>query len=645
MVIALKFASDVKHYEAMVQDHWLINETSINKIKAVWSARFKAGHYEVKTREIMGDHIFSSEDPLEHILGWIPTDILLPSRRAHDFFESRVLEIKEIEYLDALFETTEEEITNTTAPFVDALFSEAAINKTIAELERAGFYDRKPVEVQEEITDEWLWLPFEEDYKLLDLTNKFSDPNGDPFRLSLKEGVTDENVATVRQETYTVFGEQKARDVLAITPISLGETLVTVVATETTPFPISVEQTFKVVVAPANSPPQIIKTLAAQTLALGSSSPQLDLGTYFIDLDSASISYTAQSNNTAVATVQRTGSVITISAIGMGTATITVTATDSDNSSTDQTFRVTVTDPPLQNTAPETVSTIPKQSLTDGDSPAPLDISTYFRDPDGDTLTYTAWTDTPRVIKLQRVGSRLTLTSKIAGTATVFVRGTDPGGLSATQRFTVTVTAAPVQNRAPRVSSQISAPALTVGNSAALLPLSSYFNDPDGDTLTYTATSSNTSVVTVSRSGSPVLITPVTAGTATITVTASDGKLTATQSFTVTITGSSQKNQAPEVIHSFNRQNFRVDDAPKWRNLSSYFSDPDDDTLTYTATSSNTGIVAAIISENSVKITPGKPGTARVTVTARDTGGLTVTQSFTVTVQAQLQTVPQPSCM
>ena len=127
MMIALRFASDAKHYEAMVNTHWLAvdrrNETSINEIKAVWSARLKEGLYQAKTYEIMANHIFSSEDPLEHILGWIPT---VPLLSAADFFQSRVLEKKEIEYLDALFETTQEEITNTTAPLVDAIFGEGS---------------------------------------------------------------------------------------------------------------------------------------------------------------------------------------------------------------------------------------------------------------------------------------------------------------------------------------------------------------------------------------------------------------------------------------------------------------------------------------------------------------------------------------
>ena len=456
----------------------------------------------------------------------------------------------------------------------------AAINKTIAKLEQAGFYDRKPPERVGTIADEWLTLGG--DPQRVDMTNRFSDPNGDPLDLALKEDFN-KSVVDVKWTLFRRAGESEWRSVLEITPKNLGETWVTVEATD--PSRLSVTQRFKVIVAPANSPPQIIKTLSAQTLTLGSSSLQLDLDTYFMDLDSASISYTAQSNNTAVATVERTGSVITISGIGIGAATLTVTATDSDGSSTEQTFNVTVTAAPVQNRAPRVSSQIPAHALTVGNSAALLSVSDYFNDPDGDTLIYTSSTSHTAVVTASTSGSPVLITPVAAGTATITVTASD-GKLTATQSFTVTITDPPVQNRAPRVSSQIPVHALTVGNSAALLSVSDYFNDPDGDTLTYTSNTSHTAVVTVSPSGSPVVITPVAAGTATITVTASDGELIATQSFTVTVTDPPVQNQAPEVTNSFNRQNFRVDDAPKWRNLSSYFSDPDDDTLTYTATSS-----------------------------------------------------------
>ena len=78
---------------------------------------------------------------------------------------------------------------------------------------------------------------------------------------------------------------------------------------------------------------------------------------------------------------------------------------------------------------------------------------------------------------------------------------------------------------------------LHVGDAAAV-KVAGAFRDQENDALTYTVSSSATSVATVSLSGTRVTITPVAEGTATITVTATDAggsAASATQAFTVTV--------------------------------------------------------------------------------------------------------------
>ena len=79
---------------------------------------------------------------------------------------------------------------------------------------------------------------------------------------------------------------------------------------------------------------------------------------------------------------------------------------------------------------------------------------------------------------------------------------------------------------------------LTVGTMAIDVDVAVAFQDPDNDTLTYGASSSVTSVATVSRLGSVVTITPGTAGRTIITVTATDAggsNMSASQRFRVTV--------------------------------------------------------------------------------------------------------------
>ena len=228
--------------------------------------------------------------------------------------------------------------------------------------------------------------------------------------------------------------------------------------------------------------------------------------------------------------VSVSGSRISLTPVAAGTATVTVTATDPDGLSANQTFAVTVASP---NRAPRAVGSIPDQTLTEGGSARTLDVSENFEDPDGDTLSYRVSSSRSTVVRVSVSGSRISLTPVAAGTATVTVTATDPDGLTANQTFAVTV-ASP--NRAPRAVGSIPDQTLTEGGSARTLDVSENFEDPDGDTLSYRASSNRTSVVRVSVSGSEVTLTPVAAGTATVTVTATDpGGQSATQRLDVTV--------------------------------------------------------------------------------------------------------------
>ena len=100
----------------------------------------------------------------------------------------------------------------------------------------------------------------------------------------------------------------------------------------------------------------------------------------------------------------------------------------------------------------------------------------------------------------------------------------------------------PPANRAPTATGSIDAQTIPAGESVTV-NVAGNFTDPDGNTLSFSAASSDEAVATASVSGSNVTIEGVSAGTATVTVTASDpGGLSATQSISVTVEA---VNQAP----------------------------------------------------------------------------------------------------
>ena len=181
------------------------------------------------------------------------------------------------------------------------------------------------------------------------------------------------------------------------------------------------------------------------------------------------------------------------------------------------------------NRAPVPGTPIPPLELVDGQEVL-VDMSPYFTDPDGDTLTYEAATDAAAA-RVTLSGTLATVTATSVGSATLTVTARDPGGLAATQSTGVTVR----PNRAPAVRGSIPVVNLASGDIVAV-QVAAYFTDPDGGALRYQASSSNPRVALASVSGLTMSVAGVAAGTTTLAVTAVDpGGLTAAHEVTVTV--------------------------------------------------------------------------------------------------------------
>ena len=187
--------------------------------------------------------------------------------------------------------------------------------------------------------------------------------------------------------------------------------------------------------------------------------------------------------------------------------------------------------PPMPtNQSPAVSATIPAATLNLGDT-LRVDLSAHFRDPDGDGLSFAAESSDAAVASVSVSGSALTAVAVGRGTASVGVTATDPGSLSASQSFQVTV-----PNRAPVVADSIP-DAETFKGDTLRLDLSAHFSDPDGDSLSFAAETSDEAVATVAVSGDTLALVAVGAGGATITATAGDSDgLEVSQDFMVTIT-------------------------------------------------------------------------------------------------------------
>ena len=187
----------------------------------------------------------------------------------------------------------------------------------------------------------------------------------------------------------------------------------------------------------------------------------------------------------------------------------------------------------VENLAPTAAETLPAQTLLVGDVSV-VDMTPYFSDPNRDTLTYKGMSSSPEIVVVEEsslLDSHLRMNPLSVGTATVTVEATDTSGLTLAQQFSVTVN--PHSNRAPIALSVTSVQQQITDGVSKVVDMSDFFHDLDGDTLHYTASSDDTGVVSVERSGSQVTFIPEGDGRATVTATANDGEFTATQTFTV----------------------------------------------------------------------------------------------------------------
>ena len=176
-------------------------------------------------------------------------------------------------------------------------------------------------------------------------------------------------------------------------------------------------------------------------------------------------------------------------------------------------------------------------------------------------------------------------------------------------------------------------PPLTVSVGAtATVDLSAYFNDPDGDALTYMAETSDLEVAIAAPSGSTLSVSGVAKGRATVTVTAFDpGGLSVQQSFPVTV-----PNRAP-VADSIPPLGLITGEAAAIV-LSVHFSDPDGDALAYAAETSDESVVTVTTTSDTVTATGVRQGMATVTVTATDTEGFATAYEIAAGVEAPAPT-------
>ena len=253
-------------------------------------------------------------------------------------------------------------------------------------------------------------------------------------------------------------------------------------------------------------------------------------------------------------------------------------------------------------------------------------------DPDGHAVAYGV-SGTPQWLAFDTATRTFSGTPGEADAAAADVRvtatdnGTPP--LSATAMFRLTVNASSDENRAPTVEGAVAALSLETGEQETVV-VAPAFADPDGDALSYAASVKDMEVALANPSGDALLVEAVGRGGTTVTVTASDGELTAELDFEVDVV-----NAAPRPGEPIGARSLVLSGTP-WRfDATPHFHDPDGDDQSYAAQSADPDVVSVEVGGSTVTVTAVDGGAATVSVSATDGegSGETATQGVEVAVR------------
>ena len=390
---------------------------------------------------------------------------------------------------------------------------------------------------------------------------------------------------------------------LTLVGVAHGTVTVTVGATNAAG---TTERTFELEVM--DIPPEVAEPIEPISVSVDDTA-QMDLTGAF---SGTALVYAAMSSAEAMATVWVDGAMLTVAGVGPGMATVTVTATNSAGSAS-QEVMITVLHVPLQVHEPIEPISVFVDDITQ------VDLAGAFL---GTVLEYSAMSSSEELATVSVDGTMLTVTGVAAGPATVTVTATNSAE-SASQEVMVTVMDVP-----PEVAEPLEPVSVRAGD-RAMVDLSNAFS---GTALVHSAMSSSEEMATVSVDGTMLTVTGVAAGSATVTVTATNSAGSASQEVMITVLHVPLQVHEPiEPISVF------VDDITQVDLAGAFLGT----VLEYSAMSSSEELATVSVDGTMLTVTGVAAGPATVTVTATNSAE-SASQEVMVTVMDVPPEVAEP---
>ncbi|MDJ0532980.1 MAG: S8 family serine peptidase [Xenococcaceae cyanobacterium MO_207.B15] len=461
----------------------------------------------------------------------------------------------------------------------------------------------------------------------IDLSNVFSDADGDEITLAIQNNSNSELVTTTLDGNDLTLDFQNNQ---------FGTADITILATANGQ---SVEDTFTVTVNSIDDAPTVANSIADVTVDEDADNQIIDLGNVFEDIDSENIQLEIASNsNSQLVTPLLEGNDLTLDFLDnqFGTADITIRAT-ADGQSVEDTFTVTVN--PIDD-APIVANPIADLTVDEDAENQIIDLSNVFRDVDEDVITLTVSNNSnSQLVTTTLDGNNLTLDflDNQFGTADITIRAA-ANGQSVEDTFTVTVNPF---DPLPIVANPITDVTVDEDAQNQIIDLSNVFENIDSDTIELEiANNSNPDLVTPLLNGNDLTLDFLENqfGTGAIKIRATADGQSVDDTFTLTV---NPIDDPPMVANPIADVTVDEDADNQIIDLSNVFEDIDSENIQLEiASNSNSELVTPLLEGNDLTLDflDNQSGTADITIRAT-ADGKSVDDTFTVTVNPSLETI------
>lgn len=282
----------------------------------------------------------------------------------------------------------------------------------------------------------------------------------------------------------------------------------------------SVTVSWHLIVNNTNRRPEVLTDIPNCMYFLSDPVDEIDLINYFRDPDGDELKFSVMSNNSEAYALEVVDNKLYITPQDVGLGVVTIVGTDPFGLHCAISFNVRVRH--SENHAPELTQNIEDVTMMPESPADTIDLSEYFIDKDWDEIKYSFSLSGTASVNVSLNGSILTLSPWQSGMAVVTIYADDQrGGVTAT---TFGVMVVGQGNNLPFLS--------TIFGNRTYLPtaekdkinLAEFFNDPDGDKLSFVAEVESGDAVEIEIIDNFLFLTPQKVGASSIVIYASDEK-------------------------------------------------------------------------------------------------------------------------